>query len=683
MPTLPTPSWLLAALAASVCLWSSAAATAATLVASVDTPAFSYNANSFLLHGEPYVMIGGQMDPQRVPPDYWRDRLAKARAMGLNTIFSYVYWNMLEPRADGRWMGGNGSGVNDIARFFRLAQAEGLHVVLRPGPYICGEREWGGFPAWLAQVPDMTVRSSNAAFMAAAVRYLQRLAADLRDTQVTRGGPLLMVQVENEYGSYGSDHNYTYGLRDALRDVYEVPLYTNDGGVDWTLAGGSVPGALAATDGDPAGGFRAREQYVRDASMLGPLLDGEYYTLAPDFWGPHQPHNVAGARSSQAAQFMRDLDFVLRANNSISLYMFHGGTNFGLSNGAMWRNYTAPFTTSYDYGAPLDESGRTTDLYRVLRRTILRYVPARSVPTPPANVPRMALPAVILTPYAELLTDLVPANSTSEYGDSDNDANVLPGPLTMEALGQAYGLVLYEHRVRAADASLHGVLRVGDRARDRVIVYVNGARVGVIDSTYTSPASVSVTLRLGDHLQLLVENLGRADYWSQESRTPNVLLDQAKGICGDVVVGSTVVHGWVSKALPLDDVPALRNTSNTTDTASMVGAGTTALGGPILYRGRFTVDSPTDGDVARLDTYLAVPAGIKGVVWVNGFNLGRYWIVGPQQSLYLPGPILKAGNGQVNEIVVLELEPKDPQTSLAAVGQAERVWTNHPDPDEP
>lgn len=194
-----------------------------TETSSATLPAFTYNASSFLLHGEPYVIVGGQMDPQRIPPEYWQDRLAKARAMGLNTIFSYVYWNLFEPK-QGQWE--YGKATNNITRYFELAQDEGLHVVLRPGPYSCGERDWGGFPAWLSTVPDLVVRTFNEQYLNLATKYLELLASELRPLQVTQGGPLLMVQVENEYGSYGANHNYTQALRDVLRANFDVPLYT-------------------------------------------------------------------------------------------------------------------------------------------------------------------------------------------------------------------------------------------------------------------------------------------------------------------------------------------------------------------------------------------------------------------------------------------------------------------------
>ncbi|KAI1178652.1 family 35 glycoside hydrolase [Nemania sp. FL0916] len=637
---------------------------------------FTYDRTSFYLHGSPYVIIGGQMDPQRVPVAYWRDRLAKARAMGLNTIFSYVYWNLLEPR-QGEWIndrggydvdekrrmgrdttadGGAGIMSNDIAAFFSIAQEEGLNVILRPGPYICGEREWGGFPAWLAPVPGMQVRSSNEQFMEAAERYLVRLAADLKDVQITHGGPLLMVQVENEYGSYGEDHVYTTGLRDILRENFDVPLYTNDGGVDWTLAGGEVPGVLAEIDGDPWSGFAARDKYITDESELGPLMDGEYYTLAPDFWGANNVHNTTVGRPSQITQFVTDLDYVLGANNSISLYMFHGGTNFGFSNGAIWKNFTASFTTSYDYGSPLDESGRTNDLYSTLRDTILKYVPEGTVPEPPANLPRLEVPEFELKPLAGLF-------------DTLGNGTLSETPLAMEQLGQAYGLILYEH---TAEASFNGTLQPGDRARDRVIVYVNGTKKGVIDSTYSRPAQVAVSLQPGDKLQLLVENLGRVDYWSRESGTFVALEDPWKGIRGDVTVGSDVLSGWNIYSLPLETTPSLSSRNNAQRSSGTIAAGSP----PVFYGATFDAGGDDNTDPALRDTFLAVPSGIKGNVWVNGFNLGRYWVIGPQQSLYLPGTVLKPVG---NEVVVLELEPG--AETLTVFGAAERDWANHPDPD--
>ncbi|KAI9663704.1 MAG: hypothetical protein M1821_007194 [Bathelium mastoideum] len=567
-----------------------------------------------------------------------------------------VYWNLLEP-TQGNWTGFDEA--NDVASYFRIAQEEGLNVVLRPGPYICGEREWGGFPAWLAEVPNLVVRSNNGPFLNAAKGYIENLANDIRDLQVTRGGPILMIQVENEYGSFGDDHNYTSALKDILRANFDTVLYTNDGGVDWTLEGGQVHTVLAEIDGDPSSGFTSREMYITDPTELGPLLDGEYYTWAPDQWGSDNPHNTTVGNPGDVEQFVKDIDYVLgNASASISLYMFHGGTNFGFGNGALWQNRTTAFTTSYDYGAPLDESGRTTDLYFTLRNTFQKYVANGSIPSVPSNLPRASVPEFTLLPGASVF-DTLGNKTTSKY------------PLTMEALGQAYGFTLYEH---TSNATVGGVVQPGDRARDRILVYVNSVRQGIIDSQYQHPLNITVKLQPGDKLQLLVENLGRVDYYSRGNPYRNYLQDPYKGILGNVTIGGAVVEDWDMYPLPLNDVtgasiPSYNNTSG-------VKSGIP----PIFYHGSFRMNaSESSNNPALLDTYLAVPNGLKGNVWVNGFNLGRYWYVGPQQSLYLPGTIVKPG--QENEVVVLELEPGIRQGDMVVEGLSEREWGNSPDID--
>lgn len=221
------------------------------LSASQAVEPFGWDNTTFLLHGKPFQIIGGQMDPQRIPHELWADRLGKARAMGLNTIFSYVYWDQLEP-TPGHW---DSTGNNDIAKYFKTAQEQDLNVVLRPGPYICGEHEWGGFPAWLSEVPGMVVRTNNKAFMDATQSYIDNLSKDLESLMVTKGGPVLMVQVENEYGSYDNNHEYIGELRDMFKKAFGVPLYTNDGGQQSMLEGGQIPGALAESDGDPNKGW--------------------------------------------------------------------------------------------------------------------------------------------------------------------------------------------------------------------------------------------------------------------------------------------------------------------------------------------------------------------------------------------------------------------------------------------
>ena len=618
---------------------------------------FTYDNNSFYLHGAPLQIMGGQMDPQRVPPQYWGQRLRMARAMGLNTIFSNVFWDRIE-RQPGEW---DFSGENDVATYFRMAQAEGLHVVLRPGPYVCAEHEWGGFPAWLSLVPGMVVRQNNGPFLNASRRYLEQLGQQVRPLQVTHGGPILMAQLENEYGSFGADKAYLTALRGILQDELDVVLYTNDGGSEADLAGGQLHGVLAETDGSARSGFAARDQYVHDASSLGPQLDGEYYVTWIDNWASNASHQTDAGNAGATQQVVDDVEWILGNNHSFSLYMFHGGTNWGLQNGGIWgdEGYLEAVTTSYDYGAPLDESGRPTDIYHRIRRTLSPYQAAGSrLPDVPAVPGLAAVPEFALQPAGSLfeLLDGLPRREQAY-------------PQAMEALGQWHGLTLYEHVVTDA---VNGTIRAGDDIRDRIIVYVNGARCGVMDRTYVTPATVRVSLRQGDVLQLLVENLGRVDYGQR-------LEDQRKGIVGNVTIGNgsssnssqTLLSGWSMYSFDGEQVPS-RMVNSTHETQ-----------GPVFYRGTFkSGNSTTTTTALGRDTFIALRNGVKGMAWVNGINVGRYWTVGPQQSLYVPGCYLQDGNG-VNELVVLELEPSNTTTPLWARGLAVREWFNQADPDAP
>ena len=528
-------------------------------------PAFTYNATHFLFRGNAFQIIGGQMDPQRIPPAYWRDRLRKARAMGLNTIFTYTFWNLLEP-VQGQWNEAEGKG---IATFFKLAQEEDLHVVLRPGPYICGEREWGGFPAWLSTVPDLVVRANNKPFLAASREYLSHLADSLKGLHIHEGGPILMVQVENEYGSYGNDHAYTAEIESLLHETFgDMILYTNDGTEQWTLEGGSVPGVLAEIDGDPRAGFAALKKYITDPSMKGPLLDGEYYTWSFDSWGYNRSTpNIDG--------FVNDITYVLSNQSaSISLYMVHGGTNFGFSNGALWQGKTRAFTTSYDYGAPIDEAGRPTPLYWTLRSAIANALPTYPIPSVPPSPSLNTIPSFSLHPSTPLFSSLALTSTIHA-----------PHPLPMESLNQSYGLTLYSH-THTSPTPLTGLLHPGDRPRDRVLIYLNGSLHGVIDSTYAYPQNISLTLTPGTHLQLLVENLGRVDYFSRGTPLANMLVDPHKGIVGDVKVGNQTVEGWTMNCIPLDQLPELG------------GGGSEETTQPVFFTGGFEVEGREGGERA-------------------------------------------------------------------------------------
>ena len=595
---------------------------------------FSYNATNFLLNGEPFQIIGGQMDAQRVPWQYWSQRFAMARAMGLNTIFTYVYWNLIEDQPDQYITDGS----NNIYAYVQDAQRAGLQVVLRVGPYICGEHEWGGFPAWLNNIENMTVRSNNPQFLDRTQSWLSWLGNWLSPMMIGNGGPIIMVQIENEYGFYSDDHSYTDALAAQFRDSFDsgVVFYTNDGGSE--LHAGAIPNVLAEIDGSPDS-FQDRSGL--DSSNQGPNLDGEYYITWMDYWGPTYQHHTDVGNAQEISDIQSELQKVLVNGDSFSIYMFHGGTNWGFHSGSDYGTSTQPITTSYDYGAPLDETGRPTDIYNALRQTLRNF--SADVPDVPVIQPMITIPSINMQP-SFFLFDGLPAPRTMD------------SPMNMEFLGQWYGFTLYRH---IANASYSGLLQPGVAAKDRVIVYVNGVRQGVFDSMYSNSQQqkVSIILKSGDILDLLNENMGRVKYGG-------AIPWQTKGILGDVTVGGMTLTGWDMYTLPLDRGMVMPSSARSPRNIS-------SLSSPIFYTATF--DLPTVSD-----TFLELPGWIKGVIWVNGKNLGRFWIVGPQQSYYLPGIWLREKN---NFIQILNLEPTGKEGMV--IGVINRTWANNPDPDAP
>lgn len=595
---------------------------------------FTWDSKTFYVNGQSYQIIGGQIDPQRVPRKYWAQRIQMAKAMGLNTIFSYLYWHHIEPH-QGHF---NFTGNNDIAAWYQEIQNAGMKAVLRPGPYICGEREWGGLPGWLSQISGMKIRSNNSPFLTAAGNYLAKVGAQLQSALESVGGPILMVQIENEYGYVGSDHSYTNALSNLLKTSFpNTRQYTNDGAQSGAIKSGQVPGALSVIDGtDSKGGFTLRDQTITDQSSLGPLMNGEYWIRWFDNWGPHNGHSSYDGDASGRAGRASELDWVLSNGHHFSIYMFHGGTSFAFGSGSGGPNPITPFTTSYDYGAPLDETGRPSSIYTDFRKTLIKYSP--NAPAVPSTPSIMAVPEFTLTPMQGLF-------------DSLPTPRVSSSPLSMEATGQVFGYILYESIVTNTAS---GKIQPGSGApRDRVIVYVNGQKKGVIDAIYKTPATVNINVVKGDKLWLLVENQGRVD---------NGFSDQTKGIVGDVTIGSTKITNWNHYNFPLETAPSLSGTKSVTSN-----------GPPVWYRGTFT----TSQTGMAADTFLSLPGGVKGVVFVNGYNLGRYWTIGPQQELFVPGCYLSSN--AANEVLVLELEPGT--ASRTAKGVSTRTWKNNADPD--
>jgi beta-galactosidase len=552
----------------------------------------------FVLNGKPFRIIAGEMHYPRIPREYWRARLKMAKAMGLNTITTYVFWNAHEatPRHY------DFSGQNDVAEFIREAQQEGLYVILRPGPYVCSEWEFGGLPAWLLKDGDMQVRSTDPAFMQPAQRWLHRLGQELAPLQLSRGGNIIAVQVENEYGSFGHDNAYMSQIRQGLIDSgFNTSLfYTSDSAEQ----PGSLPDLLKVIN---FGVGHAQEKFAKlhTWQASGPYMAGEYWVGWFDHWGG--PHHV-----SDPKQVAGELDWMLKQGYSVNFYMFHGGTSFGWMNGANWDDDSyQPDVTSYDYDSPLDESGRPTPKYFALRKVISQDTGVTPPPVP-ATPPTQAISGIKLDESASLW-DALPAPVASHELK------------TMEALGQSYGDVLYRKRVTTA---FTGELRI-DGLHDYAQVYVNGKRIGTLDRRLKQD-TLPVKLAKGDTLDLLVQNDGRINFGEH-------LRSERKGILGGVSLHGQPLLDWQIYSLPFDH----------SDTLHYAHAACTHA--PCFYRGSF--DAPVSGDAAA-DTFLDTDGLGKGFVWLNGHPLGRSWSIGPQRNLYVPGAWLKPHG---NQLIVLDL----------------------------
>jgi beta-galactosidase len=562
---------------------------------------FAAGEDGFRLDGRPLVIRSGSMHYPRVPRPYWRDRMRKLRALGLNTVCSYVFWNLHEPRPGAF----DFTGQNDLAAYVKTAQEEGLYVILRPGPYVCTEWDFGGFPAWLLRPPGVRVRSRDPRFLEASARYLKRVGAEVAHLQVERGGPILMVQVENEYGSYGDDLVYLGAIRDQIRAAgFRGVLYTSNGPGAKMLRGGSLPGLTSVInfgdDDNPEPAFAELKKF----RATGPRMCGEYWCGWFDHWG--ERHHTTPPEHAA-----RGLDWMLSRGISCNLYMAHGGTSFGFMAGANYgRNYE-PDTSSYDYDAPIDEAGRPTAKFTAIRAVMEQHLPAgERLPELPAALPMISIPEFELAEFAPLRAALgVPQSA--------------PAPLPMEALGQNYGLVLYRTQLPAAGQGTLQPLELRDYAR----VYVNGREMAELDRS-RGRVTAEITAAAGDRLELLAENMGRINFGSK-------LADNQQGITASVRWNGTRLSGWEMYPLPLADVSRLPFTAG-------------AAAGPGLYRGSLVLQ-------AVGDTFLDMSGWDKGYVWVNGHNLGRFWRRGPQQSLFLPGCWLRRGR---NEVIVFDYTPQ-------------------------
>ncbi len=563
----------------------------------------------FRLNGKPFQIISGSMHYARVPREYWRDRMQKAKAMGLNTITTYVFWNFHEP-TPGHF---DFSGQRDLAEYLRTAQRAGLHVILRPGPYVCAEWELGGYPGWLLADTSIVLRSTDPRFTGPAAAWLDTLGQVVAPFLASRGGPIIAVQVENEYGSFGNDKAYMRWQLAALRHAgfHDVYLYTADGPAE--LPDGTLPDLPAVANFGPG---EADSAFARLARFRPgePLMSGEYWAGWFDQWG--QPHHATDA----AAQ-ARELAWMLGRGYSVSLYMFHGGTTPGFMNGAnIDRGRYHPQTSSYDYDAALDESGRPTPKYFLFREAIAKATGVTPPPVP-ETPPPIAVPAFDLSPMHSIF-DGLPAAVRADR------------PRGMETFGQSYGYILYRTTLRD---SLSGELVIRD-VRDYAQVYVDGQLRGTLDRRLGEdrmPLAVPAHARLA----ILVENSGRVNFAAP-------LRTEEKGITHGVTLAGRELTGWNVYTFPMRETPRLHCPDGTsTPCVPARRPPSDSLGTAGFYAGTFSLDRTGD-------TFLDLRGWGRGTVWVNGHQLGRFWGIGPEQTLYVPGPWLHAGR---NEVVVFDL----------------------------
>lgn len=556
----------------------------------------------FFLDDQPFQILSGSVHYFRVVPEYWEDRLLKLKALGLNTVETYIPWNVHEPKKGTFHF----SGMADVERFIALAQNHGLYVILRPSPYICAEWEMGGLPAWLLKEKDIVLRSSHPAYLKHVEDYYQILLPKFKKYLYQHGGSIIAMQIENEYGAYGNDGDYLNFLRAQYeKHGLETFLFTSDGPA--FMEQGSLPDVTTTVNfGSKVDEAFARLEQFKPHS---PKMVAEFWIGWFDHW--HGEHHTRSA--ADVARVFRQL---MQKGSSVNFYMFHGGTNFGFMNGANHYERYAPTITSYDYDALLTESGEITEKYEVVRQVLRDFV----------DVPDdLAIERTSPQTYGEIalresvsLFDTLP--DISEKVES-------VAPLSMEDIGQSYGFTLYRTTInRSGPLTFHA-----DAIHDRARIYMNGRYVTTTDK---NDAHQHVTLNFpagSNTLEILVENMGRVNYGEH--------LSDKKGITKNIWLGEQYWFGWEIYPIELEILP--KNYSGTDQRF------------PRFYRGHFHVDE-------LADTYVDTARFTKGNVFINGFNLGRYWnTAGPQKRLYLPGPLLKKGR---NELVVFELEASSTQT---------------------
>ncbi len=569
---------------------------------------FKIIGNQFVKDGKPVKLISGAVHYFRNMPDTWDDIFKKMRAMGLNCVETYTAWNMHEPKPNEFCF----EGRMNIAKFIRTAQNNGLMVIVRPGPYICAEWEFGGLPWWLQTEDNVEIRCMNETYIKYFDRYLDRLFEEIRPLLCTNDGPIIMLQCENEYGYYGDDKDYLNYLKEGyINRGIDVPLFTSDGCRETDRLDGSIEGCISTLNfgSDVAGRFKAHDTlFPEQPKMCMEMWNGWF-----DAWGD-EVHHTTSAESY--ANTIRDM----LNKGSVNMYMFIGGTNFGFTSGANHYEKFAPDVTSYDYDAMLTECGDITPKYMAVREVIREFTEGE-LPEVPCNRKKRAYGKVYLTEAADLFENL--KNLSAPIS-----SNV---PLPMENYGIGFGYILYETRL---NRDYNDVKLSFESIGDRAIVYIEDRLQGTVyinDPTL----EVKITAKAGERLYILVENMGRTNFGSKMMRK--------KGIAGRLLLGGKIHFNW--RAYPLE----MNNLDKLTFGQDEIKYG--------FFKSGFEVD-----DVA--DTFIRLDNFTKGFVTINGFNIGRYWEIGPQNTLYIPASLLKEGQ---NEIIVFESDRLKGEPSVELV----------------
>ena len=572
---------------------------------------FAFKGQEFMLDGKPFQIISGEMHPARVPKAYWRHRIQMIKAMGCNTVAAYIFWNYHEV-SKGKFDFNTEN--RNMAEFVQLCQEEGMWVLFRPGPYVCAEWDFGGLPTYLLQIPDIKIRCMDTRYMAAVQRYVTAMAAHVRHLQISQGGPILMWQVENEYGSYGNDRTYMQTLASMWRKAgIDVPFYTADGPTPYMLEAGSlIDAAIGLDSGSDSAAFA---QATRQNPNV-PSFSSETYPGWLTHWGEKWAR-------PDTADLKKEVSFLLANKKSFNLYVIHGGTNFGYTAGANAFSPTQyqPDLTSYDYDAPIDESGNATPKYHMLRRLIEQYT-GKPAPPIPAPVKHISIPSF----------SMQPAHSLFDYAHKVH-ASAQPQP--MEYYGQNQGFIVYRTKLIGHKS---GRLKIWE-PHDYALVYLDGQ---FIDTVYRDGGNWEVQLPKTNsttpELTIVVEGMGHINF-------AQFMIDR-KGITDRVTLNGMTLMNWQTQLLPVDEAFMQQPFPKAVSTIKQNGD-------LRFFTGEFSLTETGD-------TYLDLSGYSKGVVFVNGRLLGRYWNLGPQYRLYCPATWLKKGQ---NKIVVMDLH----QSTAAAI----------------